>query len=200
MSVFSTVRKFALICVLGLVSACASKDGLDEPPIPMGNFLLGHNIIVADKATKGPLSREASPDLWEAAISTAMEKRFSRYDGDKYYHIGTHIDAYVLALPGIPIVAAPKSVLIITVNIWDDATGKKLTVEPKQLTVFENSEKNTFILGSGLTNSKAAQIKNLSNNAARMIQKYMLENPEWFGLPPLPVHTDDAATTNGANN
>lgn len=200
MSLFSAVRVTALICVLGLLGACASKDDLAEPPLPMGNFLLGHNIIVADAATKGPLSREASADVWEAALKSAMEARFNRYEGDKYYHIGTHIDAYVLALPGIPLVAAPKSILIITVNVWDDATGEKLTAEAKQLTVFEHSEKNTFILGSGLTNSKAAQIKNLSNNAARMIQRYLLENPEWFGLPPLPEHLDDVATTGGANN
>lgn len=200
MSVFSAFRITMLIFVLGLLGACASKDGTEEPPIPMGNFLLGHNIIVADKATKGPLSRDASADLWEAALTTAMEARFDRYDGDKYYHIGTHVDAYVLAFPGIPLVASPKSVLIVTINVWDDATGEKLTVEPKQLTVLENSEKNTFILGSGLTNSKAAQMRNLSNNAARMIQRYLLQNPEWFGLPPLPEHLDDVATTGGSNN
>jgi len=196
---FSAVRMTVLICVLGLLGACTSKDDLSEPPVPMGNFLLGHNIIVADAAQKGPLSREADADVWETALSSAMEARFGRYSGDKYYHIGTHVDAYVLAIPGIPFVAAPKSILIITINIWDDATGEKLTAEPKQLTVFERSEKNTFILGSGLTNSKAAQIKNLSNNAARMIQKYLLENPEWFGLPPLPEHLDEVSTTDGAN-
>jgi len=200
MSLFSAFRVTVLICVLGLLGACTSKDDLSEPPVPMGNFLLGHSIIVADKAQKGPLSRDASADVWEAALSTAMEARFSRYDGDKYYHIGTHVDAYVLAFPGIPLVASPKSILIITVNVWDDASGEKLTVEPKQLTIFERSEKNTFILGSGLTNSKATQIKNLSNNAARMIQRYLLENPEWFGLPPLPEHLDDVTTTESANN
>lgn len=197
---FSAVRMTVVICVLGLLGACTSKDDLSEPPVPMGNFLLGHNIIVADAAQKGPLSREADADVWEAALSSAMEARFGRYDGDKYYHIGTHVDAYVLAIPGIPLVAAPKSILIITINVWDDATGEKLTAEAKQLTVFERSEKNTFILGSGLTNSKAAQLKNLSNNAARMIQKYLLENPEWFGLPPLPEHLDEVSTTDGANN
>jgi len=199
MPLFSAFRMTVLICVLGLLGACTSKDDLSEPPLPMGNFLLGHNIVVADKAQKGPLSRDADADVWEAALKSAMEARFGRYDGGKYYHFGTHVDAYVLAIPGIPLVAAPKSILIITINVWDDATGEKLTAEPKQLTVFEHSEKNTFILGSGLTNSKAAQIKNLSNNAARMIQRYLLENPEWFGLPPLPVHLDAPTTTDGAN-
>lgn len=199
-SAFSTVRVTVLVCVLGLLGACTSKDDLSEPPVPMGNFVFGHNIVVADKAQKGPLSRDAEADVWEAALKSAMAARFGRYDGGKFYHIGTHVDAYVLAIPGIPLVAAPKSILIVTINVWDDLTGEKLTVEPKQLTIFEHSEKNTFILGSGLTNSKAAQIENLSNNAARMIQRYLLENPEWFGLPPLPDRSDDTSTTTGANN
>lgn len=199
MSLFSAARFAVMISVLGLLTACTAIDDLSEPPVPMGNFKLGHNIIVADKAQKGPLSRDASADEWEAALKSAMDARFGRYTGGKFYHIGTHVDAYVLAIPGIPLVAAPKSILIVTINVWDDATGQKLTSEPKQLTIFERSEKNTLILGSGLTNSKAVQIQNLSNNAARMIQRYLLENPEWFGLPPLKINPDDGKTTIGAN-
>ncbi|PCH86056.1 MAG: hypothetical protein COB88_09025, partial [Flavobacteriales bacterium] len=75
-----------------------------------------HNIIVADAAQAGPLSRKADPDDWEAALKTAIDARLGRYEGDKYFHIGTHVDAYVLAIPGVPLVATPKSVLIISVN------------------------------------------------------------------------------------
>lgn len=200
MSLFSAARMIMMIFVLGLLTACTATDDLSEPPVPMGNFLLGHNIIVADKAQKGPLSRDASEAEWETALKSAMDARFGRYAGGKYFHIGTHVDAYVLAIPGIPLVAAPKSILIVTINVWDDATGQKLTSEPKQLTIFERSEMDTFILGSGLTNSKAEQIQNLSSNAARMIQRYLLENPEWFGLPPLKRHADDGKTTVGIND
>ena len=191
MSFISVLRAVTLTGFLGLLGACASQEDLSKPPAPMGDFLLGHNIIVADAAQQGPLSRKADPDDWEAALKKAIDARLGKYDGDHYFHIGTHVDAYVLAVPGVPFVATPKSVLIISVNVWDDRTGQKLTAEPKQLTVFERSEKSTFIIGSGLRNSKAAQMRNLSRNAARVIQKYLLENPEWFGLPPLPVHEPD---------
>ena len=191
MSFISVLRVVTLTGLLGLLGACASQEDLSKPPEPMGDFLLGHNIIVADAAQQGPLSRKADPDDWEAALKKAIDERLGRYDGDHYFHIGTHVDAYVLAIPGVPFVATPKSVLIISVNVWDDRTGRKLTAEPKQLTVFERSEKSTFIIGSGLRNSKAAQMRNLSRNAARLIQKYLLENPEWFGLPPLPVREPD---------
>jgi len=187
MSFISVLRVVTLTGMLGLLGACAGQEDLSKPPVPMGDFLLGHNIVVADAAQQGPLSRKADPDDWEAALKKAIDERLGKYDGDHYFHIGTHVDAYVLAIPGVPFVATPKSVLIISINVWDDRTGQKLTAEPKQLTVFERSEKSTFIIGSGLRNSKAAQMRNLSRNAARLIQKYLLENPEWFGLPPLPV-------------
>lgn len=200
MTFISAIRMIGLTCVLGLLTACTSKDDLSEPPLPMGNFLLGHNIVIAEKAEKGPLSRKASAEEWQVALKSSIDARFGRYAGDNHFHLGTHVDAYVLAIPGIPLVAAPKSVLIISFNIWDDRTREKMTDEAIQLTVFEHSEKNTFVLGSGLTNSREAQIKNLSQNAARMIQRRLLKNPEWFGLPPLPKHSDDDTTTAGANN
>lgn len=199
MKFVSTIRMIALTCALGWLAGCTAKDDITEPPLPMGNFLLGHNIVIAAKAQKGPLSREGSVEEWETSIKAAMNERFGRYDGDIHFHIGVHVDAYVLAYPGIPIVASQKSVLIISFNIWDDRTQEKLTDEAMQLTVFEHSEKNTWILGSGLTNSREAQMKNLSRNAARMIQRRLLENPEWFGLPPLKLRADNGATVEGEN-
>jgi len=192
MPLVSAIRVTVLTCALGLLAACGGVEDLSQPPVPMGNFLLGHNIIVADAAQAGPLSRKADPDDWEAALKTAIDARLGRYEGDKYFHIGTHVDAYVLAIPGVPLVATPKSVLIISVNAWDDATGEK----PKQLTVFEQSEKSTFIIGSGLVNSKAVQMQNLSRNAARVIHKYLLANPEWFGMPPLEPKATPATSEN----
>ncbi len=196
MTFVSTMRITVLTFILGLLAACATPNNEKEPLLPMGDFLLGHNIVIADDAQAGPLSRKADPDDWEAALKEAINDRLGSYDGDHYFHIGTHVDAYVLAVPGIPLVATPKSVLIISVTVFDDRTRRKLTEEPKQLTVFERSEKSTFIIGSGIRNSKAAQMRNLSRNAARLIQKYLLENPEWFGLPPLPVREPDDPADN----
>ena len=88
---------------------------------------------------------------------------------------------YALAPPGIPVVAAPKSVLAITANVWDDAAQKKLNAEGKQFTVFESLSGDT-IVGSGLTRSKQEQMQALSFNAARKVEEWFLQNPEWFGL------------------
>ncbi len=171
-----------MICgaLLGLLAACGGKEDLSKPPKPMGDFLLGYNVVKATDAKAGPLSRKAAPAEWEAAVADTIKARLGRYQGNHLFHLGTHIDGYVLAKPGIPLVAAPQSVLMISVNVWDDATQKKLTEKPKQFVVFEKSKKPTLIVGSGLVNSKQEQMQNLSRNAARLIHKWLLDNKQWF--------------------
>lgn len=171
---------------LGLLSlaACAQND-LAEPPVPLGDFALGLNIAVADNIQMVPISRAAEPKDWEEAIRKAVDARFgpTRYQGSKLYNIGIAIDAYALAPPGIPLVASPKSVVVITANIWDDAAEKKLNDEGRQFTVFEGLSGETMI-GSGLTKSKKQQMETLAYNAVKRVEDWLLEHPEWFGMTP----------------
>lgn len=165
-----------------LLAACTNANDLDKVPAYLGNFSLGHNVAVAPNLTKGPASRDASADEWITAMKSAVDERFSRYEGDKLYHIAVSIEGYVLAVTGIPLVAAPKSALIIRVTAWDDAAGKKLNPEPEQITVIETISGNTM-LGSGLTQTKEVQMENLSRNAAKLIQNWLVrENARngWF--------------------
>ncbi|MES2666394.1 MAG: hypothetical protein V4712_09865 [Pseudomonadota bacterium] len=172
----------AFAACLTLLVACGTND-LAEPPVALGDFALGLNIVVADNVQKVPISRNATPDEWEAAVKKAVADRFGRYQGTRLYNIGISVDGYALAPPGIPVVAAPKSILVVTANIWDDAAGKKLNPEGKQLTVFESLSGDT-VIGSGLTRTKAQQMEALSYNAVKSVERWLLENPEWFGLPP----------------
>jgi hypothetical protein len=172
-------RPLALILVLGL-AACARND-LAEPPVPLGDFALGLNIAVADKVQMVPISRPATPQEWEDAMTRAVADRFGRYQGTKLYNIGIAIDGYALAPPGIPVVAAPKSVLVITANIWDDAAQKQLNTEGKQFTVFEGLSGES-VIGTGLTRTKAQQMDALAFNAAKKVEGWFLEHPEWFGM------------------
>ncbi len=180
------------------LSACTNSNDLDEPMKDLGQFRLGHDVVVASKMKKGPLSREATPEEFEAAMKAAVEERFRRYEGDQLYHFGISVEGYMLATPGIPLLFSPKSALIINVTIWDDAAGKKLNEEPHQITVLESFSKTT-IMGSGLTLSKEEQMQNLTRNAAKEIQNWMLTNREWFGesMPETvaPAEAADDATT-----
>ncbi len=178
------MRSFLLLSFALLLAACSpSGDDLNEPPVPLGPFKLGHNIVVASKAVKGPLSRNASEEELIAALSGAIADRFERYDGDRLYHFGVSVEGYVLAAPGIPIVYSPKSVMIINVTVWDDAAGGKLNEKPEQLTVFESLSGET-VISSGLTQSKEQQLRNLTVNAAKQIERYLtrqIKNEGWFG-------------------
>jgi hypothetical protein len=173
------LRPFAAALLL-LLAACAKND-LAEPPVPLGDFALGLNVAVADNVQMVPISRPATADEWETAIKKAVDDRFGRYEGTKLYNIGISIDAFALAPPGIPVVAAPKSVLVVTANIWDDGAQKKLNAEGKQFTVFESLSGET-VIGTGLTRSKKQQMDALSYNAVKRVEDWLLEHPEWFGM------------------
>lgn len=171
----------ALSLGVSLMAACQKND-LAEAPVPLGNFELGLNIVVADNMKKVPISRPATVEEWEAAIIKSVDERFGRYSGSKLYNIGIAVDGFALAPPGVPVVASPKSVLVISANIWDDASGTKLNAESAQFTIFESFSGET-VIGSGLTRSRQKQMEILSYNAAKRVEQWILENPEWVGLP-----------------
>ncbi|WP_205965390.1 hypothetical protein [Pseudooceanicola onchidii] len=173
------IRHIAALMLLMLAAACTSTADLNEAPADLGNFRLGHNVVVASKARQSALSRGATQEEWVASLTDAVAERFGRYEGDRLYHIGISVEGYSIAPAGVPLVVSPKSVLIIRVTLWDDALGKKLNSEAKQFTVFESLTGDTLV-GSGITQTKEEQMQNLSRNAAKVIQTWMLENPEWF--------------------
>ncbi len=176
------LRLLALCLGLTVLTACGRSD-LEDPPVPLGNFALGLNIVVADNVQKVPISRNATVEDWESVMKDAVEQRFGRYNGTKLYNIGISVDGYALAPPGIPVVAAPKSVLVITANIWDDAAQLKLNPEGERFTVFESLSGET-VIGTGLTRNKKQQMEALSYNAVKKVEQWILDNPEWVGLPP----------------
>ncbi len=181
-------RILVLIFLLLGLTACTNSNDLDQPPVALGAFNLGHNIVVAPNMTKGPVSRAATPEEWIASLTTAIGDRFGRYEGDKLIHFGVSVEGFVLAQPGIPIVASPKSVLIINVTVWDDAAGVKLNEKPEQITILESFSGKSFI-GSGLTQSKEAQMLGLSRNAAKQIEVFLVKKQAeegWF-TPTAPV-------------
>jgi hypothetical protein len=169
-----------LISTALFLAACQTND-LKEPPVPLGNFALGVNVAITDKMQVPGISRQVTPEVMDAAITSAISDRFARYEGAKLFNIGTFVDGYLLAPPGIPIVLSPSSVMIVTVNIFDDATGKKLNPGGTRLTVIEKGSANTLI-GSGLTQTKEKQLETLAYNVAKRIEGFLLENYTWLGM------------------
>jgi hypothetical protein len=188
------LRPVALLASLALLAACASGRDLGEMRPELGDFRLSHNITVDENAQQGPLSRAAEPGSWKAAIEAEVARRLGRYEGERLYHVAVHVDAYILAVPGVPVVASPRSALVISVNLWDDELGRPLNERTRQFTVLE-SLSGESVVGSGLTQSAEQQMTNLARNAALMIEDWLAGNPHWFDpemdAPPAPV--DSAA-------
>ena len=86
----------------------------------------------------------------------------------------------VLALPGVPTLYVPSSALIIEVNVFDNATREKLNDEPERILVREGIRNWAPFVGYGLVRGKDEQLDNLTFSAAAAIQKWLLENAEWF--------------------
>ena len=188
------MRALTRLATLGLVlilGACAASDPLEEDLPDMGDFRLAYNIVVADNMQQVPPSRNATGEEWIEVLTAEIDRRFGGYEGERLYHIAIHVDAYSLAVPGIPVVLSPKSILVISANVWDDELQAKLHEEPRQLTIFEGASAQS-IIGSGLTRSREEQVQVLARNAARRVQLWMLENPEWFSID------EDTAAANAA--
>ena len=151
----------------------------------LGEFRLGHNVVVADNAVQGGfLSREATPERIEEVLTSEMERRLGRYEGGQLYHVGINVDGYVLAQPGIPVVAAPKSLMIVSVNVWDDAGQKKLTEKPRQITIWETLKASSVVGGTGYTMTADEQLINLSQNVVREIEDWFEVRNTWFDAKP----------------
>lgn len=179
------MRRLLAFGLLALLTACGvpATDPLEEDLPDMGDFQLAYNIVVADDMQLVPPSRSATEEEWIEVLTAEIDRRFGGYEGERLYHIAIAVDGYALAPPGIPLVLSPKSVLVISANVWDDAAQSKLHDEPNQIMVFEGLSGAT-VLGSGLVRTREEQMEVLARNAVRRIQLWMLENPEWFSIDP----------------
>jgi hypothetical protein len=176
------MRILGAMMLAGALAACNGAADLAGPAAPLGDFSLGHNIVVAPKVQKVPLSRELELEVMIQMLQAAVAERFDRYEGDRLYHFGISIESYFLAPPGVPLVAAPKSAMIIRITVWDDAKNAKLNAKAHQITVLESLDQGP-IVGSGYTKTAEEQFKNLSQNAVKQIENFLVrKNAEegWF--------------------
>ena len=194
------IRNFGMMVGCLAVLGCANpEDDLTKMPEPLGQFRLGHNIAIADDVKRGPFSREMTETQLEAAVQSAVAKRLRRYDGNGLYHLGIVVGGLVLAQPGIPVVYAPSSVMIVDVTVFDNDTQEKLNEKPKRITVGEGFRNTAPIVGSGHVRSAEEQLENLSVNLAKEIEDWLKANPEWFELQPDQVRVPYNVETEAPN-
>ncbi|MEM8732020.1 MAG: hypothetical protein AAGF79_19065 [Pseudomonadota bacterium] len=180
------IRRFVSLALFALLLGCTADQSM-QPPQDLGVFKLGHNVVVASKMKKGPVSRDATQEEWVDVLTEAVDTRFGRYRGDQLYHFGISVEGYMLAPPGVPLVYNPRSALIINVSVWDDAAADKLTEKPKQFTIFEDTTGDSFALGSGYIRTKEEQLEGLAENAMDAIEDWLANQQAqqgWFTSRP----------------
>lgn len=190
------MRRIAVMgLALGLLSACAQQDGVLGPPADLGNFSLGLNYVYAGKAqTSSAVGREASEAQLTEVLTEAIDRRLGRYQGNEVYQLGVSIEGYILARAGVPVVAAPKSAMIIRVRVFD-SDDNKLNETPEQMTILEDID-GEALFGTGWTQSADQQLAGLAQNAAKAIEDFLVEQnirqgwfmPEGY-VPPKPEET-----------
>ncbi len=173
------IRAIVAFLALAMLASCSPKN-LNQPPPDLGDFTLGHNVVVASKMQKGPVSRDATEAEWTNALKSAVDARFGRYEGDRLYHFGISVEGYMLAPKGVPLVYTPKSALVINVTVWDDAKNRKMNSTPYQITVLEDTNEDSLLIGSGWGRTKQEQIAGLSYNAVYGVEKWLVENYQSF--------------------
>ena len=166
-------RLLVALSLLFALAACGSSTrDLEEPTEPMGDFKLGHIGVVAPNLQKLLVSRDATKEEWIEETTRALDMRFRRFSGDKFYHIGVSVEAYSLPPPIIP----GKSAVAMNVTIWDDAAQAKMNPEPKQIQVIK-------VFESRISKNRDEQLRGLAEEAARLIEVWLREMQEsdgWF--------------------
>lgn len=172
-------RTFLAIATIGALAACGAPPEVEPEVEPIGDFRLGYNVVVANDVQKGPASRDATEEELTSSVRAAMEERLGRYDGDGLYHVGLRIEAYALGRAGVPLVFSPRSVFLIAMNIWDDATQERLNEEPIRITAFDGAAGP--LVGGGIVRDKETQLQGLAYNAALEVERVLEENEDnWF--------------------
>ncbi|MEM1362654.1 MAG: hypothetical protein AAGF94_13210 [Pseudomonadota bacterium] len=168
----------ALFGLLG----CTSDLPEDVSQSDLGAFKLDRLVVIVDEPQQLPFSRIMDDASLEKALVDAVEPAFRRFDGDQLYTIGINLQGYSLAVPGVPVVGAPKSFLAMSVNVYDDVP-RRLNPSPKRIIVTEDAGADT-VVGSGYTQSGMSQLDELADNAAVAIERWLRANPEWFAPDP----------------
>ncbi|MAQ84663.1 MAG: hypothetical protein CMH12_15665 [Maritimibacter sp.] len=173
------LKSLAFLAAALFLAGCDPRSDLDEKPVDLGAFKLGHNLVVARKPSVGPGSIKVTEAEWQAAIEGAVDDRFGRYEGDRLYHLGMSVDGYFLTSldAGVPLVPSLKSILLMTVTLWDDQLGRKLNEEAHEISVI------SAFNGAGAFPTKERLLEILSAQAAKQIETWLEENPDWFQPP-----------------
>lgn len=185
------MKRFALgLALIGatVLAACSGPQDLaNAPKVDLGAFELNVNYAFAGKAISVGHTRKASETEWTNAVKSAVQARLGRYNGGQPYDIGISVEGYTLGEKGIPLIYNPISSVVVLLNVYDPST-KTWLIRGRQVQVFENTDSDSLVQGSGGSRTKKEQIYGLTFNLAKEIEVILREGQAengWFA--PLPA-------------
>ena len=138
----------------------------------LGDFSLGHNVVVAPKLTRGEGSVVVPKQTFVDAVEKSNANQFKGYSGAGIYHLGISLEGYSVAPPET---LGFRSALVAAVTVWNDSTSSKLNQTPKIFTVTYDPVPAAVQTGT--------QVANLSKKLSTEIENWLLvQNAEnaWF--------------------
>ncbi|KHQ54920.1 hypothetical protein [Mameliella alba] len=163
-----------LLLALGLAACTDATQDLAGPTEPLGDFSLGYVAVVTEKPEPAKLlvSRDATPEEWIETVDGAMQQRFTRFEGERLYHLGIKVIAYSLPPPVVP----GKSALHVAVTVFDDGNCIKMNNKAHDIMVIQ-------VFESRLQLTREEQMQKLAEAAALDMEKWlreMQESDDWF--------------------
>ncbi|MCC1494230.1 hypothetical protein [Cognatishimia sp. F0-27] len=169
------LRLSAFVLLLSAAACTDATQDLSGPVEPLGDFKLGFSEVVAPNIQQLLVSRDASAEEWTTLLDSALETRFNRFTGSKFYHLGVSVEGYSLPPPIVP----GKSYLAVRVTVWDDQAQAKLNEEPELIL-------NAQVFESRITTSREETMQRLVEGTAKLIEEWLREQQAeagWFMTP-----------------
>lgn len=145
--------------------------------LAQANIRFNHISIVATDMVKNAYSDDVSPEDMTTQLRRAITSKLSELQGDRVYNIGIKVTGYMLANPSVLTVSSPKSVLMLSVSVWNDSPDNKLMLPPSTVIAVDG------LYGSALSiaksqGSKDQRLAALTGRAGVEIAQYLARNAQ----------------------
>ncbi len=154
-----------------------------KPVEPLGQFQAGPRRSSWPQRRQGPRHRaDATTMNGSPGSMRRSSRRFRRYDGDQFYHLGVRVEGYVLAAPGIPLVVRAQIGVIVTVTVCGRRRGHEAERRSPSRSPCSKRCRARRSSASGLTQTKEEQLTAAVAERRPEIENWLREHADREGL------------------
>lgn len=143
------------------------------------HFTLGHVGVITTGMAKGAYSVDVQSQDLATHLRSAVTSELSNFTGGHQYNLGIKVEAYTLANPSMPTVPQPKSVLMLTLSVWDDSHDPRPILAPATVVAVDGLY-GTSIFVTKPQGSIDQRLAALCAKAAIEIERYLVKNSDFL--------------------